>query len=46
MSERDFEEARRGFVAPFDPPLVEDERGRTVWDLRPYPAFPIVTPRP
>jgi len=36
MSERDFEEARRGLVAPFDPPAVEDERGRTVWDLRPY----------
>jgi alkyl sulfatase BDS1-like metallo-beta-lactamase superfamily hydrolase len=34
--ERDFEEARRGFVAPFDPPVVEDERGRTVWDLRSY----------
>jgi linear primary-alkylsulfatase len=33
---RDFEEARRGLVAAFDPPLVEDERGRTVWDLRPY----------
>ena len=32
----DFEEARRGLVAPFDPPVVEDERGRTVWDLRPY----------
>jgi linear primary-alkylsulfatase len=34
--ERDFEEARRGLVAPFDPPVVEDERGRTVWDLRSY----------
>ncbi len=33
---RDFEEARRGLVAPFDPPLVEDERGRVVWDLRSY----------
>ncbi|HEY5816563.1 MAG TPA: alkyl sulfatase dimerization domain-containing protein [Solirubrobacterales bacterium] len=32
----DFEEARRGLVAPFDPPLVEDERGRVVWDLRSY----------
>jgi linear primary-alkylsulfatase len=32
----DFEEARRGLVAPFDPPVVEDGRGRTVWDLRPY----------
>jgi alkyl sulfatase BDS1-like metallo-beta-lactamase superfamily hydrolase len=36
MSDQDFEEARRGLVAPFDPPLVEDERGRTVWDLRSY----------
>jgi alkyl sulfatase BDS1-like metallo-beta-lactamase superfamily hydrolase len=36
VSERDLEEAQRGLVAPFDPPLVEDERGRTVWDLRPY----------
>ena len=35
-SERDFEEARRGLVASFDPPLVEDERGRVVWDLRSY----------
>jgi len=30
------EEARRGLVAPFDPPVVTDERGRTVWDLRSY----------
>ncbi len=36
MSERDFEEARRGLVATFDPPTVEDERGRIVWDLRSY----------
>ncbi len=36
MSERDFEDARRGLVAPFDPPVVEDERGRVVWDLRSY----------
>ena len=35
-AERDFEEARRGLIAPFDPPLVEDERGRVVWDLRSY----------
>jgi alkyl sulfatase BDS1-like metallo-beta-lactamase superfamily hydrolase len=36
VSERDFEQARRGLVAAFDPPVVEDERGRTVWDLRSY----------
>jgi linear primary-alkylsulfatase len=36
VSGRDLEEARRGLVAPFDPPVVEDEDGRIVWDLRPY----------
>jgi alkyl sulfatase BDS1-like metallo-beta-lactamase superfamily hydrolase len=36
VNEQDLEEARRGLVAPFDPPLVEDEGGRVVWDLRPY----------
>jgi alkyl sulfatase BDS1-like metallo-beta-lactamase superfamily hydrolase len=35
-AERDFEQARRGLVAPFDPPVVESEGGRIVWDLRPY----------
>jgi alkyl sulfatase BDS1-like metallo-beta-lactamase superfamily hydrolase len=35
-SEDDLAEAHRGLVAPFEPPYVEDERGRTVWDLRPY----------
>jgi linear primary-alkylsulfatase len=34
--ERDFEEARRGLVAAFDPPVVEREDGRVAWDLRPY----------
>jgi len=32
----DFEEARRGLVAPFDPPRVEGEDGRAIWDLEPY----------
>jgi alkyl sulfatase BDS1-like metallo-beta-lactamase superfamily hydrolase len=32
----DFEEARRGLVAPFDPPRVEDENGRIVWELESY----------
>ncbi len=36
MSDRDFEEARRGLIASFEPPLVEDEQGRVVWDLRSY----------
>ncbi len=36
MSERDFEQASRGLVAAFDPPLIESARGRTVWDLRDY----------
>jgi alkyl sulfatase BDS1-like metallo-beta-lactamase superfamily hydrolase len=34
--EGDFAEASRGLVAPFEPPLVEDEQGRTVWDLGSY----------
>ena len=36
MSERDFEEARRGLIAPFDPPVVENAQGRAVWNLRSY----------
>src|ERR1041384_4654045 len=36
MSDPGFEEARRGLIAEFDPPVVEDDRGRTVWDLRSY----------
>jgi len=32
----DFEEARRGLIAPFDPPRVEDEDGRVVWELESY----------
>ncbi|MFI5025954.1 MAG: alkyl/aryl-sulfatase [Solirubrobacterales bacterium] len=32
----DFEEARRGLLAPFDPPRVENERGRVVWELESY----------
>jgi alkyl sulfatase BDS1-like metallo-beta-lactamase superfamily hydrolase len=36
VSERDFEQALHGLVAPFDPPVVTDENGRTVWDLRSY----------
>ena len=35
-AEVDFEEARRGLVAAFEPPLVEGKRQRPVWDLRPY----------
>jgi alkyl sulfatase BDS1-like metallo-beta-lactamase superfamily hydrolase len=30
------EEARRGLVAPFDPPRVENEDGRVVWELESY----------
>jgi len=36
VSSQDVEEARRGLVAPFDPPVVENARGRVVWDLRSY----------
>jgi alkyl sulfatase BDS1-like metallo-beta-lactamase superfamily hydrolase len=32
----DLEEARRGLVAPFDPPRVENEDGRVVWELESY----------
>jgi alkyl sulfatase BDS1-like metallo-beta-lactamase superfamily hydrolase len=32
----DFEAARRGLVAPFEPARVEDEDGRTVWELESY----------
>jgi alkyl sulfatase BDS1-like metallo-beta-lactamase superfamily hydrolase len=32
----DFEAARRGLVAPFDPPRVENEKGRVVWELESY----------
>ncbi|HEU4737121.1 MAG TPA: alkyl sulfatase dimerization domain-containing protein [Solirubrobacterales bacterium] len=32
----DFDEARRGLIAPFDPPRVEDENGRVVWELESY----------
>jgi len=36
VSEGDLKQARRGLVAAFDPPVVENERGRAVWDLRSY----------
>lgn len=36
MTEQDFEEARRGLVAPFDPPRIGGERGRPVWDMGAY----------
>jgi alkyl sulfatase BDS1-like metallo-beta-lactamase superfamily hydrolase len=32
----EFKEARRGLVAAFDPPRVEDENGRVVWELESY----------
>jgi linear primary-alkylsulfatase len=32
----DFEEARRGLIAPFDPPRVEGEEGRVIWELESY----------
>ncbi|HWI97337.1 MAG TPA: alkyl sulfatase dimerization domain-containing protein [Solirubrobacterales bacterium] len=32
----EFEQARRGLIAPFDPPRVEDEDGRVVWELGSY----------
>jgi alkyl sulfatase BDS1-like metallo-beta-lactamase superfamily hydrolase len=36
MNEEDFVEARRGLVAPFDPPRVEAADGRVVWELESY----------
>ncbi len=30
------EEARRGLIAAFDPPRIESESGRTVWELESY----------
>jgi alkyl sulfatase BDS1-like metallo-beta-lactamase superfamily hydrolase len=32
----DFDEARRGLVAPFEPTRIEGEGGRTVWELESY----------
>jgi alkyl sulfatase BDS1-like metallo-beta-lactamase superfamily hydrolase len=34
--ERDFEEARRGLVASFEPATISGADGRTVWDLESY----------
>lgn len=36
MSDLEFENARRGLIAPFDPPRVETEDGRVVWELESY----------
>jgi alkyl sulfatase BDS1-like metallo-beta-lactamase superfamily hydrolase len=36
VSEPDFEDARRGLIAPFDPPRIEDENGRVIWELESY----------
>jgi alkyl sulfatase BDS1-like metallo-beta-lactamase superfamily hydrolase len=32
----EFEDARRGLIAPFDPARVEDDAGRVVWELESY----------
>jgi len=34
--EDELEAARRGLVAPFDPPRVTDDNGRVVWELESY----------
>ncbi|MFN8499331.1 MAG: alkyl sulfatase dimerization domain-containing protein [Anaerolineae bacterium] len=34
---RDFELARRGFIASLDEPIIADASGRPVWDLNAYP---------
>lgn len=33
---RSFDDARRGFVATIDPPVIRAENGRVVWDLTRY----------
>jgi len=33
---RAFDDARRGFLAALDPPVIRDAAGRTVWSLEPY----------
>ncbi len=45
QSREDFAEARRGLVAPFDPPRIENEDGRTVWDLESYDFLDGESPR-
>jgi linear primary-alkylsulfatase len=45
----EFEEARRGLIAPFNPPRVEDANGRVVWELESYDfldAEPAATANP
>jgi len=34
--EHELEQARRGLIAPFDPPRVENDNGRVVWELESY----------
>ncbi len=34
--DRDFEEARRGLIAPFEPARIEGAGGRTIWELESY----------
>jgi alkyl sulfatase BDS1-like metallo-beta-lactamase superfamily hydrolase len=36
QGDEDFEQARRGLVAPFEPARVEDASGRTAWELESY----------
>jgi alkyl sulfatase BDS1-like metallo-beta-lactamase superfamily hydrolase len=36
VSDQDVEQARRGLIAPFDPPVVKNADGRVLWDLRSY----------
>jgi alkyl sulfatase BDS1-like metallo-beta-lactamase superfamily hydrolase len=35
-SDGDFEEVRRGLIAPFEPARIENEDGRTTWELESY----------
>ena len=44
--EQDWEDARRGFVATLDEPVVYDESGNVVWDLRDYGFLEDADPPP
>lgn len=44
--EQDWEDARRGFIATLAEPVVHDESGRVVWDLRDYGFLEDADPPP
>ena len=44
--EQDFADATRGLIAPFDPPIVETDNGRTAWELQSYEFLDADAPTP